>query len=150
MSFVFYKIAEDASFLTKIQLYEDLSRYLETISISQVFFGNGTMSSEHILSFYAHNFVALFIVEYGVVFFLLFLLSVFVVSLDVGKYSFYVLPFFVGAGISYISPQIPFVWAAFALIKHTNRLCRDESIDYSNRKNVFSVENQCTLNRRCK
>lgn len=125
---VLNKILSDVSFLSKIQLFDDLFKYLKTISVSQVLFGNGTMSSEHILSFYAHNFVALFIIEFGVIFFFLFLLSIAVVCIDVGKHSFYILPFFIGAAISYMSPYIPFVWTAFALIKHIDRLCGYKSV----------------------
>lgn len=133
----FMMIAEDVSFLSKITLYEDLFRYFETMTVSQFFFGNGTMASEQILSFYAHNLPALFIVEYGFISFLLFLITFAIISIDVGKHSFYLFPFLLGASISYTSPYLPFLWAAFALIKHLDRLCGYKSVVDKREQNVF-------------
>jgi hypothetical protein len=118
---------------------------LETISISQVFFGNGTMSSGNILSFYAHNLSALLIVEYGIVSLLLFLFAFAIVSIDVGRHSFYIFPFLLGALISFCSPYVPFIWAAFALIKHLDRLCGYKSVVRERKHNVYSCKQEKTI-----
>jgi len=125
----FYNIIHsDVSFLSKFEIFFELSKYMKSMTLSQFFFGNGTMSSVNILSLYSHNIIALFIIEYGVMSLLLFFLSIIVVCVDTGKYAFYVLPILFGMSISYTSPYLPFLWTAFALIKHLDRLYGYKSV----------------------
>lgn len=112
-------LIQDGSFLTKLEILNNSINYLAGVSFDAFLFGVGYARSEFVLNgIYGHNFIILYLIEFGLVGLILFifiLLSIF----NNTKTNFkYILVPYIIAGMSYAPYMIPYFFAIAAMIEN--------------------------------
>ena len=116
------KFIMDPSFGTKIEIFQKTLYFLQTYPTHELLFGVGPNNSCDVIGYYAHNFISIYIIEYGIIGFVLYALMFFFIIFDVGKPALFVLiPYSINA-LSYTPLHITYVFSALVLIKHCERL----------------------------
>ena len=120
--FVFMLFLNDGSFLTKLDILNKTYKFLQECDVYTFLFGLGPNQSFKAIGCYAHNIWSIMLLEYGFVGLVLFLLMMIFISFDVGKYFFIVvIPYFL-VSLSFKPIFLQFLFVAFALIKHIDRI----------------------------
>lgn len=124
--FAFNLFLGDASFLTKLDIFEKTYKYALNCNMHEFLFGVGPNNSTQVLGLYAHNIWSITFIEYGflqVIFFVVMMVLIFV---DVGKQAIYVYATFFLVSLSYTTIFLQFLFVGLVLLKHTKRLCKDD------------------------
>jgi O-antigen ligase len=119
---VFFIFSNDASFGTKVDIYQKTLNYLVNPVFPENLTGLGANRSVSVFGRYAHNIYSIMIVEYGLIGFFLFFGVIFSMVIDCRRNIFYVLlPYFIVAA-SFTPITLPFLYCGISVIKHTNRV----------------------------
>ncbi|MDR2907200.1 MAG: O-antigen ligase family protein [Bacteroidales bacterium] len=94
--FVIKDLIQDGSFQTKFQIITESLDYYKTASLKRILFGTGFFETGHIMTYYAHNYFLMFLMETGV-FGLLFLLATLfsLIKVTNGAAMIILFPFFI-------------------------------------------------------
>lgn len=120
---LFYILSIDPSGKTKLSIFENTWSYLWTeTSPVKIIFGYGGNQSISVLGLYAHNPISVYLIEYGLIGFVLYLAIFFFLFLDVGSLSLFILlPYFVFA-LSFSPLHTTYLFAALSMVKHAKRI----------------------------
>lgn len=111
----------DPGFFQRILIFKNVYRYIKEAGLFPLLFGNGTNSSPYIIGRSAHNLYFVYLIEYGLIGLILFLLHFILLIIDTGKYALFIaIPYFIAA-VSYSPIVIPFIYCSFLLIKYTSK-----------------------------
>ena len=69
----------DPSFGTKIEIFQKTLYFLQTYPTHELLFGVGPNNSCDVIGYYAHNFISIYIIEYGIIGFVLYALMFFLI-----------------------------------------------------------------------
>jgi hypothetical protein len=120
-SFIITYAVNDPAFLQRITIFKNVYKYIKEAELFPFLFGNGTNSSPYIIGRSAHNLYFVYLIEYGFIGLVLFLLHFVFIIVDTRKYALFIaLPYFIAA-ISFSPIVIPFIYCSFSLIKYTSK-----------------------------
>jgi len=106
----------DYSFQTKFLIFEEALVYFQTAKLGNILFGIGFSNTEYILSFGAHNYFLMYLMESGVIGLLLLCATLLVfIKVSNGKITIILLPFIVQA-MAASSPFLPYFYVITALM----------------------------------
>lgn len=114
-------LLSDFSFLSKFQIFSETYFYLKSLDLITFLFGTGINSSSEHLSYYAHNVISIYLIEFGFVGFILFIIMFVVIAKSTSKNHFYMtIPYFIAA-LSFTPIIIPYVFCTYSLLYHIKR-----------------------------
>ena len=103
--FIAQFLVSDASFLTKINIFEYISIFFDKMSINNLLFGIGFDNTSSYFGLYAHTYLATYIIETGLLGYLLITSFLLTILAEHKKTIYLLLPFFF-LGFSYIGHTI--------------------------------------------
>lgn len=127
IAFAFYWIANDFSFLSKFQIFAETFEYVKQLDVRTFLFGTGINTSTEHLSIYAHNFISIYLIEFGFIGLLLYVLMFGVIIMNTSKNHIYItIPYFI-ASLSFTPIIIPYIFCSYSLLYHLGRLEKVET-----------------------
>lgn len=105
----------DVSLKSKFDIFIRTFDYLKTIDIRTFLFGIGYEKSTSVLGIYGHNYISLYIIEFGFVGFLLLLNLFFSIYFDCKNNKFFLLAYLI-TGLSYVPHYIPYFYILMGVI----------------------------------
>lgn len=122
ISAVFIIFLKDASFLTKLDIFQKTIEYIKKCDISTFLVGLGPNNSKLALGRYAHNIWSIMLIEYGFVGLVLFFSMMLLLMASTGKYFFIVaIPYFL-ISLSFTPIFLQFLFCGFSIVKHISRI----------------------------
>lgn len=111
----------DGSFLTKIDIFERTYKYLLSCSVRNLLLGVGMNNSMVALGgIYGHNYITLFIVEYGIIGFIL-LITLFLIMFTKCHATLYILIPYLITGLSFAPYFLPYMYFFLGVIYNIER-----------------------------
>ena len=105
----------DESFKTKLFIYNKTYEWLKDTNTFNLLIGVGMQNSIKALSFYAHNYFSLFLVEYGLIGLILFLMQI-VIMIVLSKGTLFIIIPYLVLGLSYIPYFSPYLYLCLGII----------------------------------
>lgn len=120
-TYVLMIFSKDGSFLTKIDIFLRTINYLKYVSIRDFFIGVGINNSIDALGFYGHNYISLYLVEYGFIGLLL-LLTLFIHIFYLCPKTYFLLVPYLVAGLSFAPYFVPYFYFFIGIIIHLEEI----------------------------
>lgn len=98
-------LINDGSFLTKIDIFNDIGVFFQKATLSQILFGIGLDNAEAFVGMYAHNYIATYLMETGVIGYTIITTFLLRILYEAPKTIYILLPFSI-LGISFIGYSI--------------------------------------------
>ena len=115
LTLIFF-LMNDGSFLTKIAIFNDIVIFFQKSSLLQLLFGIGFDNAENFVGMYAHNYLATYLIETGIMGYILITTFLLRILYEAPKTIYIFLPFSI-LGISFIGYSIlNLFYVALALI----------------------------------
>ena len=115
----------DASFQSKFLIFEEAWIYYQTANLKDILFGIGFFQSDYIMTFYAHNYFLMFLMESGVFGLLFLCLTLFyLIKATNGAAMIVLLPFFIQSASESVvfMPHFYVIMGLLVLFANKNRL----------------------------
>ena len=105
LPFLIQFLLQDGSFITKIDLFGFVLEFFQNMPFNNILFGIGFDNTVHVFNFYAHTYLATYIIETGLLGYILITSFLSLIFLEHKKTIYILLPFFF-LGFSYIGHTI--------------------------------------------
>lgn len=115
--YLFALFLHDGSFLTKIEILQESYTYLLNADFSDLLFGIGYAQSETVLGIYGHNYIVLYLVEFGLVGLFLFTAMLVTIYIQTKYNAKYLICPYLIAGLSFAPYILPYFFLYLAIIK---------------------------------
>lgn len=123
---VFIFFLRDGSFLTKLDIFQKTYQYLFKTNTRNFIFGIGMNQSVKALDIYGHNYITLYLIEYGFIGFLFFA-GLFSLIFFMERKTYYLLIPYLVAGLSFAPYFIPYFFFFLGFIVQLEKDKRKES-----------------------
>lgn len=105
----------DVSLKSKFDIFFKTFDYLRTVDIKTFLFGIGYEKSPTVLGIYGHNYISLYIIEFGFVGLLLLLSLFFSIFMECNNNKFFLIVYFI-TGLSYVPYFIPYFYILMGIL----------------------------------
>lgn len=105
----------DVSLKSKFDIFFKTFDYLRTVDIKTFLFGIGYEKSPTVLGIYGHNYISLYIIEFGFVGLLLLLSLLFSIFIECNNNKFFLIVYFI-TGLSYVPYFIPYFYILMGIL----------------------------------
>ena len=115
--YLFILFLSDGSFLTKIEILQKCYTYILNANFCDLLFGIGYAQSETALGIYGHNYIVLYLVEFGLIGLILFSVTVLSIYMQTNSFAKYLIYPYLIAGLSFAPYILPYFFLYSAVIK---------------------------------
>lgn len=115
--YLFILFLSDGSFLTKIEILQECYVYLLNVDFCDLLFGIGYAQSETVLGIYGHNYIVLYLIEFGLIGLFLFSVTVLSIYMQTNSNAKYLIYPYLIAGLSFAPYILPYFFLYSAVIK---------------------------------
>lgn len=115
--YLFILFLSDGSFLTKIEILQECYEYLLNVNFYNLLFGIGYAQSETVLGIYGHNYIVLYLIEFGLIGLFLFSITVLSIYMQTNSNAKYLIYPYLIAGLSFAPYILPYFFLYSAVIK---------------------------------